>query len=114
MSGQESSGGKLDEVLEQSEADVLALFRMKLRGENVFFPDCRCESLAVTSPRRNDGCIHRFGKKAMDEIDVAAAGNPAKEGALRMDDLELVPADLRNLEAVLLVETDDFAREMPK
>ena len=52
------------------------------------------------SNKGHDGFVGRFGKVTVHKIDVAAAGNSSKEGAGWPREFNLVPADLRNLQAV--------------
>src|SRR6266496_619187 len=59
-------------------------------------------------PRGDDGFICGLRKKAVHEIDVAAAGNAAIQRTLRLCHVELVPPDLRNLETVPVREAHDF------
>jgi len=63
-------------------------------GENVVFPDRRGKPLAVSRARRHDGFVRGFWKKTVHEINVAAAGNVAKQRTLRLRDFDLIPADL--------------------
>src|ERR1017187_9732479 len=67
--------GELDEVLEQLQADLLALLGVELCGEDVVAPNRGSEGLAVDRAGGDDGGIRRLGEEAVDEIDVAAAGN---------------------------------------
>src|SRR6266446_9279679 len=87
---------------------------MKLRGEHVIFPHRRRERATVIGARGHDGGIARLREKAVHEIDVTAAGNPMEQRAGRLGDLDLVPADLRNLEAGLFGEADDLAGKNPQ
>src|SRR5207302_7438446 len=50
----------------------------------------------------------------VDEIDIAAGRNAAQERTFRARDFKLVPTDLRNLEAVVACEANDFALENAK
>ena len=59
--------------------------------------------------RGHDGGIQWLREKAVDEIDVAAVLEAAIERAVRPEDLDLVPADLRNLQAGLRREAHDLA-----
>ena len=47
----------------------------------------------------------------MDEINVAAAGDAAEERAIRLRELNLVPADLRDFQSRLFREAHDAALE---
>ena len=69
------------------------------------------ERSAVIRAGGHDRCIDRLGEEAVHEIDVAAAGDAPKQRALRPDDFQLVPADLRNLQAVLLRKPHHPARK---
>src|ERR1035437_4812115 len=100
-----------DEVLQQLQADLLALFRVELRGENIVAPDRRRKVFAVIRARGDDARIHRLWKKTVDEINVAAAGNAAIQRTIRPHNLKLVPASLWNFQPVPGWETDDFARK---
>jgi len=99
---------KPDEIPQQLQADPLAFLRMKLRGENVVLPDGRGEPFAVSRARRHDGFVRGFWKKTVHEINVAAAGNVAKQRTPRLRDFDLIPADLRDFQPGLCRETDDF------
>src|ERR1035441_5955364 len=88
--------GQIHKILQQLQADLLAFFRMKLRGINIVAPDGGREAVAVFGARGDDARIHRLRIKAVDEIDIAAAGNAAIQWAVWPRDFELVPADLRN------------------
>ena len=91
------------------QADLLAFLRVKLRGVDIFAPDGRRKGVAVIRARRDDGFVRRLRKKAVDEINVAAAGDAAIERAISLHDVELVPADLRNFQPGLFREADDAA-----
>ena len=109
QSGEGLAVGQLDKVLQQLQADFLAFLRVKLRGEHIVAPDGRRKVVAVVRARGDDGRVHRLRIKAVHEINVAAAGDAAIERTVGFHDLQLVPADLRNLVAGLLGEADDFA-----
>src|SRR5579862_7566175 len=85
-----------DEVFEQAQADVLTFFGVELGGEDVVAPDGRGETFAVGRLGRGQGRVVGFGKKAMDKIDVTAGGNSVEDRAVGADDVQLVPADLRD------------------
>ena len=91
------------------QADLLTFLRVKLRGVNIVAPDGRCKGVAIIRARRNDGFVCRLRIKAVDEINVAAAGDAAIERAIRLHDVELVPADLRNFKSGFFREADDVA-----
>ena len=74
---------KLDEIIEQVQADFLAFLRVKLRGENVVAPDGRGEVFAVIRARGDNPGIGGLGKETVDKINVAAGGNPFKQGVER-------------------------------
>ena len=97
------------------QADFLAFFRVELRGENIVAPDRGGEVVAVIRAGGDNGTIHRLRIKTVDEIDIAAAGYAAIQRAIRFHDLNLVPADLRNLVDGLfrdcLLYTSDAADE---
>lgn len=106
--------GELDEILQQLQADVLAFFGMKLGRENVFAPDGGGEGFAVSGAGSHNGGLSRLGKKAVNEIDVAPRRNSAKERAIGTNHIELVPTDLRDLEAALARESNHFAGKDPQ
>src|SRR6266849_9116066 len=108
------SFGQRHEIFEQLQSDALAFFRMKLRGEDVIFPHRRRERPAVVGASGHDGWIARLREKAVHEIDVTAARDPIEQRAGGLGDLDLVPADLRNLEAGLFGEADDLAGKNPQ
>ena len=93
------------------QADFLAFFGVELGGEDVVAPDGGGEGVAVFGAGGDDAGIGGLGVEAVDEIDVAAAGDAAVEGAVRAGDFDLVPADLRDFQAVFNREPDDAARE---
>ena len=84
---------------------------MKLRGVNIVAPDGRREAVAIIRARRDDGLVRRLRKKAMNKINVAAACDAAIERTIRLHDVELVPADLRDFQSWLFREADDAALE---
>src|SRR3989442_1141485 len=106
-----ASRRRVDKILQQLQTDLLALLRMKLRREHVLLPNRRGEALAVGRARRDDRGVNWFGKKAVHEINVAAAWNAAQNWTIRSDHLDLVPADLRNLQPRFLGKTDHLAWE---
>lgn len=93
------------------QSNLLAFLRVKLRGENVVAPNGRREVIAVIRPRGDDARIRRLRIKAVHEIDVAAVRDAAIERTIRPHDLQLVPADLRNLMTGFFREAHDFAAE---
>ena len=100
---------QIHKILQQLQADLLAFLRVKLRGENIVAPDGRRKGVAVIRARRDDGFVRRLRKKAVDEINVAAAGDAAIEWTIGLRDVELVPADLRDFQPGLFREADDAA-----
>src|SRR5882724_1639801 len=90
-----SGRGEINEVLKKLQADLLAFFGVKLRRINVVAPDGGGEGLSVNRARGDDGGIERLWEKAVDEINVTAAGNIAEQRAIRLREFNLVPADLR-------------------
>src|SRR5208282_4693853 len=96
-------------IFQQLQADLLAFLRVKLRGVDIVAPDGRRKGVTVIRARRDDGFVRRLRKKAVHEINVAAAGDAAIERAIRLLDVELVPADLRDFQSGLLREADDAA-----
>jgi len=97
------------EIFQQLQADLLAFLRVKLRGENIVAPDGGSKAAAVIRAGRNDGFVHRLRIKAVNEINVAPAGNAAIERTIGLHDVELVPADLRDFQSGLFRETDNAA-----
>jgi len=98
---------QLHEIFQQSQADLLAFLRVKLRGVNIVAPDGRCKGVAIIRARRNDGFVHRLRKKAVHKINVAAARDAAIERTIRLHNVELVPADLRDFQSGCFIEADD-------
>ena len=82
---------------------------MKLRGEDVVFPNGRRKRIAVIRGGGDDAFVRGLRIKAVDEINVAAAFHAAIEGAIRARDLDLIPRDLRNFQSGLLREPHDVA-----
>jgi hypothetical protein len=97
------------EVLQQLQSDLLAFLRMKLGGEHVVLPHGGREIPSVVRAGRDDAGVLRLGKEAVDEIDVASVLDAAEQGTLRLRELNLVPADLRNLESLDLGEANHLA-----
>lgn len=97
------------EVLQQLQPDLLAFLRMKLGGEHVVLPHGGRKIFSVIRSRRNDAGVLRLGEEAVDEIDVAAVLDAAEQGTIRPRELDLVPADLRNLESLDPGEADHLA-----
>src|SRR5690554_1577195 len=60
------------EVLQQLEPVVLALFGMELHGEHVPAADGAAKGLAISAGRRHRGLVPRFGIIAVHEIEPAA------------------------------------------
>ena len=102
---------QLHKIPEQLQSDPLAFFRVKLRGKHVVLPNRRRKIFAVLRARGYDAGILRPGKEAVDEIDKAAVLNSTEERAIALDDVELVPADLRDFQAILFGKTHDAAFE---
>ena len=88
--------GYPDKIPQQLQPDALAFFRVELRRENIVPPNCRRKRFAISGSGRNDRRISRLRKKAMDEINETTGGNAAEKRALRLRDLKLVPANLRD------------------
>ena len=63
-----TSGGQVQEVLQQVQPDGLALLRVELRREGFARPDGRGKRFAIDRPARHDRVIARPRIKAMDEI----------------------------------------------
>src|SRR2546426_9261414 len=87
---------------------------MKLRRENVLSPYRRRKCFPIRGLRGDNRCIRRARKKAVHEIDMAAIGDAAKQRARRLHYLELVPADLWNLQSAALGKTHYLPRENPQ
>src|SRR5277367_4747597 len=109
-----SSFHQFHKVFQQLQADLLAFLWVKLRGINILAPDGRRKGVAVIRARGDEGFIHRLRKKAVNEINVAAAGDAAIERTIRPHDVELVPADLRDFQSGLFREADDAALKNSK
>lgn len=93
------------------QADALAFFGMELGGEDVITPDGGGEIPAIFGLGGDDALVRRLRIKAVDEIDIAAAFDIAEERAIGPGNLDLVPADLRNLQAVFFGKADNAAFE---
>lgn len=100
---------QLNKIPQKFQADVLAFFGMELGGENVAAPNGGRECFTILGSRRDNRLIYGPGEKAMDEINVAAGWNPSIKRTIRLRDIDLVPADLRNFQAGHFFETHDFA-----
>src|SRR5256885_13129413 len=85
--------------MKQLQAHFLIFVRMKLSRIEVVLADCRGEVFSVSSAGGNDCGMDWLGKVAMDEIDIAAARNALEEGTVTLNYLDLIPSDLRNLQA---------------
>src|SRR6266536_5767063 len=109
-----SSRGRLDKILEQLQADLLAFLRVKLRGKHVIPPNRRGETFAVCRARRHDRCVNRLREEAVHEINVAAAGNAAQDRAIASRYLDLVPANVRDLQPRLRGKTHNLSLENPQ
>ena len=84
---------------------------MELRRENILSPDGRGELHAVTRAAGGDRVVLRLRIKAVYEINVATVLDTLKNRALRLDDLDLIPADLRNLQSLANGEMHHAARK---
>jgi len=84
---------------------------MELRAEDILAPDRGCEHVSVIGAGGDQGRIGGLRVVAVDEIDVAAIGHPAVERAAGANDLEPVPADLRDLQGRGGMEADDAPLE---
>src|SRR2546425_1123725 len=87
---------------------------MELRGKDVLVPNGRGEALAVTRARADNLRVERLREKAVHEINVAAFGNAAQQRALRLDQFQLVPPDLRHLQPGPFLKTDHAPFEKPQ
>src|SRR5688572_13938534 len=65
-----SGATKPDEILQQLQPYALALFRMKLRGENIVAPNRRREVFPVLRSCADDRRILGFRKETMHEVYV--------------------------------------------
>ena len=65
--------------------------------------------VAVVRARGDDARIHRLRIKTMHKINVAAAGDAAIERTIRLHNLQLIPADLRDFVSGLFGETNHLA-----
>src|SRR5688572_21603522 len=72
---------------------------MELRGKHVLLPNRRGKAFAVSCAGRHDRGVSRFREKAVHEVNVAAAWNAAQDRTIRSNHLDLVPANLRDLQA---------------
>src|SRR5262245_19333679 len=78
------------EVLNELQADQLALLRMELAGHNIVVPDAGNEPNAISGHCRDDRSISWFNEIGMDEIPVGRIRNTGKYGAVSLP-VRLVP-----------------------
>src|ERR1044072_169752 len=83
---------------------------MELCGENIFPPNRRSERFTVLGAGCHNRRIVRLRIKAMHKINIASARNTAIKRARRLCNLDLVPADLRNLEPRTFRKPNHFSR----
>jgi hypothetical protein len=82
---------------------------MELSGVHVVLPNGRGEFFPIIRACRDDRDIHGTREKTVHEINVTVRGNVAKERAIGLDDFELIPADLRDFQAIGFGKAHDFA-----
>jgi hypothetical protein len=104
-------GSEVHEIPQKLQSNFLALFGMKLCGEDVVAPHGGRESLAISGAGSNDGRVRWLREKAVDEIDITALGNTSEEWTIGSCNFELVPSDLRNLKPLLGGKPDDVSLE---
>src|SRR3954452_7797963 len=91
------------EVLENLQAHLLALLRVKLGGHHVIAPDAADEFAAVVSRRRDDRLIARHDVIAVHEVHARAVGEVVHQRRAPAD-AQLVPTHVWNFQASLLVD----------
>lgn len=102
--------GVTDEVGEEFQAIGLAFFGMELGGENVVAPDRGGKGSSVVGAGDDDLRVVGSRMEAVDEVEVGTGGDAFEQGAVGSDDVDLIPADLGDLEVGLGrggLESDD-------
>ena len=84
---------------------------MELDGKDVVLPDTGDISVAVFGFGGRNRRVFRNGIVAVDKIDEAAGLDPFIQRTFRIQYLDLVPADLRDLDAGAVCETLDLTFE---
>src|SRR5579872_4196482 len=105
--------GDAPEVSVKSQTHVGALFGVELGGHHVVVRDNRREVEAVLRGCHCQGVVLRLGVVPMHEIEVTAVWYSFDDRVMALD-RERVPADLRDLQAVLSRETPDGSAQDPK
>jgi hypothetical protein len=105
---------KGEEIPKQLKAGALAFLRVELCGEDVLVRDGGGEGLAVYGLGGDDGRLGRLWEIAVNEIEMSAIGDAAKERTIRLGDRDLVPTNLGNLETRTRLEADDGTGEDAK
>src|SRR5262245_5600244 len=82
---------------------------MKLGRHDILVPDRRRKPPAVFRPGCRDRGIHRFRIKAVHKIHVTPVLNLLEDWTRGLGELDLVPANLRHLEAGLMREPEHFS-----
>lgn len=100
-----------NEVAEHVKTDFLAFLRVELSGDNIVMPNRGCERFAISCSCGDDRLVNGFWEVTVDEIHITAGGDPAKQRAIRSDNIQLIPSDLWRFQAVLCAESDDTALE---
>ena len=84
---------------------------MELDGKDVVFPDTGNISVAVFGFGGRDRMVFRNGIVAVDKINEAAGFDSLIQWTFRVQYLDLVPADLRDLDAGAVREAFDLTFE---
>src|SRR4029078_787632 len=91
---------QLEKIRDQLEAKLLALLGMKLRAGDVAVGDERRDRAAVIRLGDDDAALFRGEMTRVHEIRVRSAGSRLDtiEQRMRIDDVERVPAHMRNFQ----------------
>src|SRR6266513_4878796 len=98
------------EVPEHPQPHALTLFRVKLRGADVFMADRRSERRRVVGLGGNDRPVLRDDVIRVYEVDRGCLGKVAEDGR-RLTELQLIPAHVRHLQSWDVAEANHVARE---
>ena len=88
-----------DERGEQREPDAGTLLRVELYRPDVVARHCRDDGPAVVRRRGDDGGVRGHGRVGVDEVDGGRGRQPAGHARAGRPPVEIVPADVRHLEA---------------
>jgi hypothetical protein len=109
-----SALGQFYKIFQKLQADALAFFRVKLRGENIIAPDGGRKRRAVIRAGGDDGLVHRLRVKTMDEVHVTAARDSSIQRAFWIGNFNLIPTDLRDFQAGFFCETHNAPLKNPQ